>query len=94
MTDSVENPELSNVHVLPVWKKGESAAEWFHEMSVLAQKYPERFKKVIICYEEELDSKATRNDYYCWNVNTTELVGILELAKHQCLRYVFKSVDR
>lgn len=81
---SKPTPGMENVIMLPVWHKG-GAAEWFREMAVIADLNPERFNKVVLCYEEALENGRNLNDYYCHNVTTTEMLGILELSKDQCM---------
>lgn len=74
----------ANVLILPVWKKGASSEEWFYDLAVLARKYPERFTRMVLIYEEvSADGEATRSNYYCHGVNTTELFGLIEIGKQK-----------
>jgi hypothetical protein len=40
------------IAVLPVWKKGASAAERFEEFASYARAHPERFEQFVLCYRE------------------------------------------
>jgi hypothetical protein len=41
-----------NVLILPVWKKGATAEEWFYDLALLARTHPERFSRMVLIYEE------------------------------------------
>lgn len=75
-----------NVSLLPVWKKGMTAEEFFNDMALFARKHPEMFGRIAIVYDElrrdevgELNRTITR--YASHNANTTELIGMLEIGK-------------
>lgn len=69
-----------NLSLLPVWKKDSSAEEFFGECSLLARKYPERFGKVALVYEETLATGRTITRTASRALNTNELVGILAIG--------------
>lgn len=78
-----------NILILPVWKKGASAEEWFYDMAMLARTHPDRFSRMVIIYEEmSKDGESSRNDYYCHGVNTTELMGLIEIGKQRVWDHV------
>jgi hypothetical protein len=76
-----------NLTILPVWKKGASAEEFFHDMSMIARKYPGRFEKMALVYAETLSNGNTSTSYYQHGCNTTELVGLLEIGKVQVIEF-------
>lgn len=78
---------MSNLAILPVWKKGASAEDWFYDMAVQARVHPERFNKMVLAYQEEAGPGRTTSSYYCHNAQTTELLGMLELAKNDVVRF-------
>ncbi len=43
---------MSNVELLPLWKKNATAAERLHELALLAAKRPEQFDKFVVIYAE------------------------------------------
>jgi hypothetical protein len=76
-----------NLTILPVWKKGASAEEFFHDMAMIARKYPHRFEKMALVYAETLANGNTQTSYYQHGCNTTELVGLLEIGKVQVIEF-------
>lgn len=73
-----------NVLILPVWKKGASAEEWFYDMAMLARKHPERFTRMVLIYEEmSADKASSMCGYYPHGVTTAELFGLIEIGKHK-----------
>ena len=76
-----------NVEYLPVWKFGATAEERFLELAMIAKKNPERFAKVAVIYEGAADAnKLTRLRYTsCGVINNNELVGIIDIAKHDII---------
>lgn len=76
---------MSKIDFLPVWKKDATPAERFSEMEAIARKYPERFGKIAIVYEETLPSGLTRIRQISNGCTTNELIGILELGKLQVI---------
>jgi hypothetical protein len=79
--------ENDNLRILPVWKKGATAEDWFHDMAVIARKFPKRFNRMVLVYQEDLPDDRARNAYYCHNVDTTEAVGLIELGKAELIIY-------
>ena len=75
-----------NVDYLPIWKKGSTPEEFLMEISAIARKYPERFGRIAVIYEETKENGNTQIDYQCKNTTTTELLGIIELAKDRIIR--------
>lgn len=76
---------MSKVSYMPVWKQGATVAERLYELAMIAEKYPERFTKVAIVYEES-DDEGNLLRVISAGVNTNELVGILEIAKSNVIR--------
>ena len=79
--------KVDNVEYLPLWKIGATAEERFLEIAMIARKNPERFSKVVVIYESEEDeSKQTKLRFAkCGLRNNTELVGILDIVKHDII---------
>lgn len=75
-----------NVDYLPIWKKGSTAEEFLMEVAAIARKHPERFGRIAVIYEQTLEDGSTKVDYQCKNTTTTELMGVIELAKDQIIR--------
>lgn len=75
----------ATLRILPVWKKGASAEDFFYDMAIQARKYPDRFNKIIVGYEENVSESAAIYDYYCHNTSTIELLGLLEMMKAKVL---------
>lgn len=85
--------ERGNLDYLPIWKKGATPEERFLELAVMARVRPERFKRVFVAYQEDVEQPAgdispricTR--YASNGMNTTECLGVIELAKLEILRH-------
>jgi hypothetical protein len=72
----------ANILILPVWKTDASAEEWLYELALLARKHPDRFSRMVLIYEEmSPDRQASRTNYYSHGLNTSELVGLIEIGK-------------
>jgi hypothetical protein len=68
-----------NVKLLPVWKKGSSLEEWFHEFAMLARQHPKRFGKMVIVYEETLPNGNTvLRTHSHGAMNLCERMGVLQ----------------
>lgn len=80
--------ESDNIRMLPVWKKGASAADFLKEVAFMAERHPERYSKVVVIFESDLTDKTTDTGYWCHNVSTTELMGLIEFGKDAILEFV------
>ena len=69
------------ISYLPIWKKDSTPEEFFQEVALIARKYPERFTRIGIVFDEKLPNGNTMTRYHCYNVNTTELIGLFECGK-------------
>lgn len=69
--------------ILPVWKKGASAEDWFSDMANFARKYPERFRKMVLVYDEDIGNDQSRIGYYCHACSTTEAFGLLAMGQQR-----------
>lgn len=76
-----------NVDYLPIWKKNATPEERLLEIAAIARKFPERFSKFVVVYQEETETH-TAERYVPFNTNTVELLGILRLAEESILRRV------
>ena len=70
-----------NISYLPVWKKDSTPEEFLQEVALIARKYPDRFTRIGIAFDETLPNGNTVTHYHCYNVSTTELIGLFECAK-------------
>ena len=77
---------LDNLKLLPVWKQGASPADRFYELATIALKYPERFSKVAVIYEETLPNGNTQVRQISNGCDTTQLVGLLYLGIDRVLK--------
>lgn len=73
--------DADNVTFLPKWKHGSTIEEWFFEIAMIARKYPERFAKVAVIYEEKLANGNTVVRTASKGATTNELLGIVEIGK-------------
>lgn len=71
----------SPISYLPVWKANATPAERLRELAHMAEKYPERFDNFVIAYTERVDADRVKTNYHCFNLRTTEAIGMLEIAK-------------
>lgn len=88
----MSSPSNDNVEYLPIWKKDATPEERFLELAMIARKHPERFKRMVVLYQEELPNPGgtfpkTMTRYVTNGVNTTEALGVIELGKLELLRY-------
>ena len=75
---------MTNLVVLPVWKKDATPADFFEDMANIARVHPDRFTKMVVAYcEIGTSAGADIFDIYPHGVNTAEAIGLLELAKNQ-----------
>jgi len=77
----------ASIDYLPIWKKDSTAEEWFLEIAAVARKYPERFEKVCVIMQETLANGNTLDRNFSRGVRTTELLGMLELAKTDLIAF-------
>jgi len=73
----------ATIDYLPIWKKDATACDRLHEVAEIARKFPERFNRLLIAYEETLDDGSTMTRYSCNGVDTTTLLGLLEQVKEE-----------
>lgn len=74
-----------NMSYLPIWKEGATAEERFFELSMMARKNPERFKKVVVVFEETRPNGCTVLRYMSDHLTTNELLGIFVVAQTKVL---------
>lgn len=78
---------------LPVWKAGATAEERLLELAMMARVHPDRFKRFIVAYQEDLAAPEDRSPQtvtrYATSdgLNTTTALGVIEIAKLELLRY-------
>ncbi len=85
----------NNVHVLPIWKKDSTPAEWFQELAMMALEHPERFARCAIVYEEINETGgAIKTRCQSRGIATnTDLIGSLESAKMDVWAYMNGLID-
>ena len=73
--------DADNVEYLPIWKKDSTPEEFLLELSLIARKHPERFKKIVIVFEETmLESDNTKLRHHIKGFSTNEVIGVLQIA--------------
>jgi len=81
----------ASIDYLPIWKKNATGEERLQEIALVAGKFPERFGKMIIVYQETLPNGNTKVRYICGEGTTTnDTIAILESAKVQLIEWTSK----
>ena len=71
----------TNIDYLPVWKANATPAERLRELAFIAEKHPEWFENFVMAYNETRPDGQTKTRYHCYNLRTTEAIGMMEIAK-------------
>jgi hypothetical protein len=80
-----------NVDYLPIWKANATAEERFMELAMMARKHPERFNKMVVIYQEDVNKDGWIARYQgSANLTTNEILGLLEIAKFEVLKHVYE----
>ena len=87
-------PREADLHILPVWKAGLTAEEWFQDMALQARKHPDRFQKMILVYSITKPNGNIETHYYCYNAATDALIGMLEIGKQEVLSFVYRGARK
>lgn len=69
------------VKVLPIWRKGASAAERFAEFASYAIAEPQRFEKFVVAYEETLPNGNLKIRTFVHGAQLFEALGLFEAGK-------------
>ena len=77
---------MSNLSVLPVWKKGASVAERLHELALYAQANPERFSRFVACYRETLPNGNVQYRNLSFGCDLDQQIGMFEIGKNEALK--------
>lgn len=91
--------KADNVEYLPIWKNEATAEERFQELAMIARKHPERFKRVVVVYEEDMPLQKgetyprTLTRYVTSGVSCTLALGVFEAGKQKLLRWMFDGED-
>lgn len=72
---------ISAPSYLPVWKANATPAERLRELAHMAEKHPEWFEKFVVGYVEVLPNGSHKFGYHAYGMQTTEAVGVIEMAK-------------
>jgi hypothetical protein len=71
----------ASIDILPVWKKGASAHEWLQEVAAVALKYPERFGRAVVVFEETLPGQGVKvRTFVHGRSSVPQIVGLLHIA--------------
>lgn len=91
---SSSGERVDTLTYLPVWKAGATAEERLLELAMMARVHPDRFKRFVVAYQEDLASASegrfpqTVTRYAMSDgMNTTTALGVIEIAKLELLRY-------
>lgn len=71
----------ANVKEFPIWNKRSTATQRFSELARMAEADPSQFNHVIIVWSSPFDEKEVRVDYTGVNLNTPEMLGLVELLR-------------
>jgi hypothetical protein len=84
----------------PNWKARATPEERFLELANIAKRNPERFQRMILVYQEDLPhakghiNNPTITRYVVGGnneaINTTTALGLLDLGRHELLRFTHK----
>jgi len=83
----------ADIDFLPVWKKGATSHERLSELSEIARKYPKRFARFVIFYEEDLENDQSITRYIGTEMSTRELLGLVEQGRMEILLRVKGMVE-
>lgn len=72
---------MSNVKPFPNWKPGATPTERFSELETESRERPERFRKVVVIYIEELPGHRTKARWLSSNCTTTEVLGVIDMGR-------------
>lgn len=80
----------ASIDYLPIWKKDSTPAEWLQEIAAVAMKYPERFGRVVIIFEESnKEGQGIKWRNLSRNCATnTDILGIIETSKLELFEYM------
>ena len=78
---------MSNVAMMPNWKKDGTAEDRFGELAVMARLQPERFARVLIIYEEDLPDDVSKTRWAGTPMTTREKLGLLHQAQFEVMQY-------
>lgn len=80
----------ASIHTLPIWKKNSTPAEWLSEVAAMALEHPERFARMALVYESQVDENGqvhTRWQSYGIPTNS-DVMGQFETAKLEVFEYM------
>lgn len=73
---------MSNVEILPIWKKDASTVDRLYELAELARAHPERFDKWVFVYCEDNDKRFKTRLMEKTGQKTSECLAVLTAAVH------------
>lgn len=78
---------MDNITPMPLWKKNATPEERMLEVAHMAREHPERFSKIALIYQEDINGGASSVvRYACYGVTTTELIGLIECGKIEVMK--------
>ena len=72
---------VSNIELLPIWKRNATAHERLYELSEMARKWPERFQKWVIVYCEDNSERFKTRVMQGEETRTSDCLAVLEAGK-------------
>jgi hypothetical protein len=76
----------ASIDYLPVWKKGASIHERLYELAEIARKYPERFNKWLIAYEEtKANGNTLTRRLVGDNTSTNDAIALMSVTQYQLI---------
>lgn len=72
---------MSNVSILPVWKKGATSAERFRELALLAEESPGRFENFVVIYEGSKEYNRARRRVVSEGMELQSLIWLMDVSK-------------
>lgn len=82
---------VASVSTLPIWKKDSTPSEWLSEIAMMALEHPERFSRVVVIYESEVEGEPRRNETRWQNrgcANNAEVMGVVETGKLEIFEFM------
>ena len=76
---------MSNLAIMPFFKKNATASERLSELSTLAETEPQKFDKFVICYKETLPNGSYKYRIIQHNCKLDEEIGMFEIGKNEAM---------
>jgi hypothetical protein len=70
--------DMTNVELLPVWKKGGTAGDRLREIAMVADKFPEQFQKFVVIYAQDDEQKLIYRYMNGDGTRTSDCIGLCQ----------------